>query len=120
METEAPRTGETTTNHVGAGVPTGPAEQSSAGFFCQAQAAVWGGHSCPPPLNLEATRVWVEETFLCGMPGRGRPGLRVMCILTIVALAFAIASAQTTGKTVRHHKVQVEDPSSPPELLQAE
>ena len=29
-------------------------------------------------------------------------------------------AAQTTGKTVRHHKVEVEDPSSPPELIQAE
>ena len=28
--------------------------------------------------------------------------------------------AQTTGKTVRHHKVAVDDPSSPPELIQAE
>ena len=35
--------------------------------------------------------------------------------------AFAdIVFAQTTGKTVRHHKVEVEDPSSPPELIQAE
>ena len=29
-------------------------------------------------------------------------------------------AAQTAGKTVRHHKVEVDDPSSPPELIQAE
>ena len=48
--------------------------------------------------------------------------------LAPAGLAFALAiavslptlSAQTTGKTVRHHKVEVEDPSSPPELIQAE
>ena len=38
----------------------------------------------------------------------------------LLALAAATAVAQTSGTTVRHHKVAVEDPSSPPELIQAE
>ena len=41
-------------------------------------------------------------------------------MLVIVAALAGFATAQTTGKTVRHHKVEVEDPSSPPELIQAE
>ena len=41
----------------------------------------------------------------------------------IVLLAIALCSgtsAQTTGRTVRHHKIAVEDPSQPPDLTQAE
>jgi tetratricopeptide (TPR) repeat protein len=43
-----------------------------------------------------------------------------MLVTTALALAASLAPAQTTGKTIRHHKVEVEDPSSPPELIQAE
>ena len=42
------------------------------------------------------------------------------CIFMLLALAQGTAVAQATGTTVRHHKVAVEDPSSPPELIQAE
>ena len=31
-----------------------------------------------------------------------------------------LTASCSSGKTVRHHKVEVEDPSSPPELIQAE
>jgi tetratricopeptide (TPR) repeat protein len=51
------------------------------------------------------------------LPRRGRLGLRVIVLVMVFALS---AQAQTTSKTVRHHKVAVDDPSSPPELLQAE
>jgi tetratricopeptide (TPR) repeat protein len=85
----------TTPGHVGAGVPTRPAERSSA-------------------LSMPALTVWLRR------PGRGRLGLGVLFLLTIVALLSGFAHAQSTGKTVRHHKVEVEDPSSPPGLIQAE
>jgi tetratricopeptide (TPR) repeat protein len=52
--------------------------------------------------------------------GRGCPGLRVVVLITSVAISIGVSKAQTTSKTVRHHKVAVDDPSSPPELLQAE
>jgi tetratricopeptide (TPR) repeat protein len=45
-------------------------------------------------------------------------------LVVTAVLAFTLAatfvSAQTTGKTVRHHKVEEQDPVSPPELTQAE
>jgi Flp pilus assembly protein TadD len=43
-------------------------------------------------------------------------------LLTTTAFVFTsnFVPAQSSGKTVRHHKVEVEDPSSPPELIQAE
>ena len=40
--------------------------------------------------------------------------------LLLVAVIFTAALAQDTGKTVRHHKVAIEDPSLPTELVQAE
>jgi tetratricopeptide (TPR) repeat protein len=40
--------------------------------------------------------------------------------LIFIATVASFAVAQTTGRTVRHHKVAVDDPSSPPELIQAE
>src|SRR5205814_4275149 len=53
--------------------------------------------------------------------GRWRPRLRGPCLAVVFCLAITqgISVAQT-GKAVRHHKIAVEDPSSPPELLQAE
>lgn len=53
-------------------------------------------------------------------PGRGCPGLRAIVLLTAFATAIGIAQGQSSSKTVRHHKVAVDDPSSPSELLQAE
>src|ERR1700690_2037652 len=50
-------------------------------------------------------------------PGRGRLGLRVIVLIAASALSL---HAQSSSKTVRHHKVAVDDPSSTPELLQAE
>ena len=41
--------------------------------------------------------------------------------MIVAHLACALSvQAQVSGKTVRHHKVTVDDPSSPPELVQAE
>src|SRR5215510_1767056 len=40
--------------------------------------------------------------------------------LILIALLVAAAVAQDTGKTVRHHRVVVEDKTLPPELVQAE
>ncbi len=77
--------------HVWAGVPTRPDERSSADLA-----------SCARP------------------PRRGRLGLRVLMLATAFAFTSSFTSAQTSGKTVRHHRVEVEDPSSPPELIQAE
>ena len=98
---------ETSNTHVqvGAGVPTRPAEQSSVVFAAVALARF---RTTFPPAS-------------CARPPRpGRLGLRWLWIATVLALASSFASAQTAGKTVRHHKVEVEDPSSPPELIRAE
>ena len=86
--------------YVGAGVLTCPAERSSA--------------------NVANGEIAEFETIpaqaSCARPPRwGHLGLRVILLVT----AFAV-QAQTQGKTVRHHKVAVDDPSSPPELIQAE
>ena len=101
METDCRKTAASSNGWVGAGALTRPAERSSAVL-----AARFG-----------------ELSSLAGsarLPGRGRPGLRVICISAILAFVVGTGVAQTTGKTVRHHKVEVEDPSSPPELIQAE
>ncbi len=98
---------ETSNTHVqvGAGVPTRPAEQSSVVFAAVALARF---RTTFPPAS-------------CARPPRpGRLGLRWLWIATVLVLASSFASAETTGKTVRHHKVEVEDPSSPPELIRAE
>ena len=44
----------------------------------------------------------------------------IFAVLVATSLCGFLARAQQTGKTVRHHKVAVEDPSLPAELLQAE
>jgi tetratricopeptide (TPR) repeat protein len=93
MEMNSPPMGVNSTP-AGAGFLTCPAERSSAVLMAAPA-------SCPRP------RRW------------GHLGLRVLILLTVLTLAD-IALAQSTGKTVRHHKVEVEDPSSPPELIQAE
>ena len=90
--------------HVGAGVLTCPAEQSSVVLPFQT------GTSHQPSQPASCAR----------HPRRGRLGLRVLLITTAIVLTSSFALTQTAGKTVRHHKVAVEDPSSPPELIQAE
>ncbi len=45
--------------------------------------------------------------------------LRLTVAIGCVLFGFP-ASAQDTGRTVRHHRVAVEDPSFPPELIEAE
>src|SRR5438270_382891 len=66
-------------------------------------------------------RVAMDGNRILAAPGRGRPGLRGLCLALVFCLAIAqVISAAQTGKAVRHHKVAVEDPSSPPELTQAE
>ena len=63
----------------------------------------------------------MDGNRILAAPGRGRQGLRGLCLALVFCLAIAqVISAAQTGKAVRHHKVAVEDPSSPPELTQAE
>src|SRR5216117_2313469 len=66
-------------------------------------------------------RVAMDGNRILAAPGRGRPGLRGLCLALVFCLSIAqVISAAQTGKAVRHHKIAVEDPSSPPELTQAE
>ena len=105
METDCPQTAasRSATNANGeAGVLARPAERSSAVVDSVANAQGETQASSARP------------------PRRGRPGLRVALVATAFILTYTFATAQTTGKTVRQHKVEVEDPSSPPELIQAE
>ena len=56
------------------------------------------------------------------LAGRVHRLIRKYLVLRAILCAAAILSCAVaqTGKTVRHHQVAVEDPSSPPELIQAE
>jgi len=91
---------------VGAGVPTCRAEQSLA----------------------TAIGIVRQDRTSWALPGSARsPRRKGLCLLLVLIAAvlpfiadFAPAQSSTSGKTVRHHKVAVEDPSSPPELIQAE
>src|SRR6266487_1834439 len=66
-------------------------------------------------------RVAMDGNRILAAPGRGRPGLRGLSLALVFCLAIPqVISAAQTGKAVRHHKVAVEHPSSPPELTQAE
>jgi Flp pilus assembly protein TadD len=51
-----------------------------------------------------------------------RPGLRVIALGMVIAFGptAGMGQAQSSSQTVRHHKMAVDDPSSPPELIQAE
>lgn len=93
-------TAESKNAYVGVGAPVRPAERSSAD-------------------EGTGTKLAEQNTpASCARPsGRGRPALRVLLLITACAVG---AQAQVSGKTVRHQKVAVEDPASPPELVQAE
>jgi tetratricopeptide (TPR) repeat protein len=54
------------------------------------------------------------------LPIRGLPGLAGSCLFLVLLFVAGTTAAQSTGKTVRHHKVEVDDPNSPPELIQGE
>jgi tetratricopeptide (TPR) repeat protein len=101
METGNPQTAVSSTTRVGVGAPARPAERSSANAW---NASLLG----MIPRSARAARP----------PGRGRPGLCVFVL--VIVIAFALSAPGQSGKTVRHHKVAVDDPSSPPELIDAE
>jgi tetratricopeptide (TPR) repeat protein len=63
----------------------------------------------------------MDGSRILAAPGRGRPGPRAagLALLAVLAIVQGPSAAQT-GKAVRHHKIAVEDPSSPPEITQAE
>src|SRR6202162_1024877 len=100
MEYQA--TGGSSTAHAGSAALTRQAERSSADVASGTVLEISISASCARP------------------PGRRwRPGLRLIALIIVIALALG-ARAQSSSKTVRHHKVAVDDPSSPPELIQAE
>jgi tetratricopeptide (TPR) repeat protein len=103
METDCPATDESKNARAGAGVLPRPAERSSEVSVCGTVQLA----TIPALVSCAHT------------PRRGRLSLCGFCLLTILAL-LSTAGAQTSGKTARHHKVAVDDPSSPPELIQAE
>ncbi len=90
----------TTAGRVGAGVLSYQAVRSSATLANVATEALQSICACP--LGPRSVR------------------LRVLFILMVIAVGAHNAPAQSSGKTVRHHRVEVEDPSSPAELIQAE
>jgi tetratricopeptide (TPR) repeat protein len=97
---------ETNSNaHVAAGAPTRPAERGSAGVS---------------GIASEQFQAIDTPASCARLPGRRRPGLCVLLVATAFVFTSSFTLAQTTGKTVRHHRVEVEDPSSPPQLIQAE
>src|SRR5438093_10425002 len=55
------------------------------------------------------------RTPKCGFLAQAR-----LAIIGVIVLTLPTLDAQTLSKTVHHHKVAVEDPSSPPELIEAE
>jgi tetratricopeptide (TPR) repeat protein len=102
MEMDCQLTGASNSAHAGAAPPTRPAKRSSA-VVARVPATPYRAI----PASASHTR----------LPRRGRLGLHL--ILFVAAVAGS-TTAQTSSSTVRHHKVAVEDPSSPPELIQAE
>ncbi len=97
MEMDYQPTAGSKRTRAGAGVPTCPAERSSAKD---------AGRGEKKTLASRAR-----------LPRWGHLGLRVMAMMAAFALSL---HAQSSSQTVRHHKVAVDDPSSPPELVQAE
>ena len=102
MEMGRKKMADSSTAHVGAGALTRPAEPSSAEGGRDTQFEDPAPASCARP------------------PRRGRLGLRVMVLLTAFASTTGVAQIGSSSKTVHHHKVAVDDPSSPPELIQGE
>src|SRR5450631_3779944 len=89
--------------HVGAGVLTCPAERSSANVL-----------SCE---TVEFEMLHAQAS--CARPPRwGHLGLRVIALATAFVTTTCIAQAQSSSQTIHRHKVTVDDPSSPPELIQ--
>jgi tetratricopeptide (TPR) repeat protein len=102
METDNQTTAVSKRAQLGAGVSTCPAERSSANEEIATQFGA------------------IPSTASSARPSRrGRLGLGGIAVLTLFAVTGS-AQTQNSGKTVRHHKVAVEDPTSPPELIQAE
>jgi len=79
-----------------------------------------GGSAALAERNAPSTAEW--QGLNCGLGPCISKALPPLGLAIVFAIAFALPTfaAQTTGKTVRHHKVAVDDPSSPPELIQAE
>jgi tetratricopeptide (TPR) repeat protein len=90
MEMDCRQTAASSNGNVGAGVPTCPSERRSA-----------------------------HLVGLVRPPRGGYQSLRAIVLALAFALYAGVGHTQT-GKTVRHHQMTVEDPSSPPELIQAE
>ena len=101
MEMDYPPTAESKNARVGAGALARPAERSSADVGLSSD-------------NFERFRTGELRS-----PARTRAS-GPTCDLPITALPSSRRRPQDSGKTVRHHKVAVDDPSSPPELIQAE
>jgi tetratricopeptide (TPR) repeat protein len=108
METDNQPTAGSNKIHVGTGVLTCPAERSSAN--------VGSGNYFEVAPSYKRFQIIPASASCARSPRRRRPDLRVIVVVMVLALS---ALAQT-GQTVRHHKVPVDDPSSPPELIQAE
>ena len=101
METDNQATAGSSSARVGAGVLTCPAERSSANVVSAAQ--------------FEA-----NPTGELRSPAQTRTSGPTCDLFTHDCFALASSLGPDAGKTVRHHKVAVDDPSSPPELIQAE
>ena len=67
----------------------------------------------PASKLLERLKTWLA------VPYNDRMSLKVIVNVVFAAMLCAVVVAQT-GRTVRHHKIPVEDSSLPPELVQAE
>ena len=102
MEMDNQPTAGSSTAHVGAGAPTCPAERSSANVASAA-------HFAMSPNSGELRS-----------PARTRASGPTCDRIASRCLPLPALYKPKPGKTVRHHKVAVDDPSSPPELIQAE
>src|SRR5882672_1609499 len=101
MEMKSPRTDATRSARVGASVPTCLDERS-----------------LPFLSNRSITRQFPVRS--ARLPIRGLPGLPGSCLFLVLLFVAGTTAAQSSGKTVRHHKVEVDDPNSPAELIQGE
>src|SRR5438874_7308180 len=94
--------------NVGAGVLTCPASEAC--------------HTGGSALSASAAKALiVTRTLIAALEELRHPKTNYWLRLTFCAgLSCTCLLAAQTGKAVRHHKIAVEDPSSPPELTQAE